>query len=233
MKKTLITLSLLTATAVMAATPADIESAMKKDYPNINVIGVIPTPIPNIFEVDVDNAGRKMAMYTDSTATYFFTGMVDGRKQISLSEDRNNALNKVNFADLPFKNAIKTVKGDGSRKMAVFADPNCGYCKKMEGEFDKLSNVTIYTFLVGILGDSSKEKAESIWCSSNRSKALRAALVGGEPAPQKSCSNPLEENLTLFKRLGFQGTPSVVFQNGKALPGYAPVQEINRLLDSE
>ncbi len=233
MKKIILATSLaLATTATFSATPGDVATIMKADYPNIKVIGVEKTPVAEIFEVDVDNNGRKMVIYTDAGATYFFTGMINGRTKANITESRNAELNTVAFEDLPLKNAIKTVRGDGSRQIAVFADPNCGYCKKIEAEFENIDNVTVYTFLVGILGESSKEKAESIWCAGDKPKALRASLVEKQQVPTKTCANPLNANLDLFRKLGFEGTPSMVLKNGKTVPGYLAADQLNKLLDS-
>lgn len=232
MKKTTVLLTALCALSSVAhaGSTEDVAALMKSDFPNVNVQEVRPTPLPYIFEVDVNNNGRNLVMYTDSSATYFFTSMIDARKQLDISAKRAEELNKTNFADLPLQNAIKTVYGNGKRKVAVFVDPDCGYCKKLEAEIQSLTDVTVYTFLVSILGPSSHEKAESIWCSSNQSQSLQKVLIEKSSLAVKKCANPLTENGELFRQRGFQGTPSLIFSDGTSVPGFITAEAINKKL---
>ena len=138
-------------------------------------------------------------------------------------DERRAELNKVNFAELPLQDAIKTVYGTGKNKIAVFADPNCGYCKKLESNLGQMKDVTVYTFAVGILGPDSTAKANAINCATgDKSKLWTAVLTDGAKPVEKTCSNGItERNMTLFKKLGLQGTPAIVFQSGAILKSFA------------
>jgi thiol:disulfide interchange protein DsbC len=127
-------------------------------------------------------------------------------------------------------NAIKTVKGDGSRQLAVFADPNCGYCKKLEQELTKVDNVTIYTFLYPVLGEDSKTLAIATWCAADRSKAWSDWMLNQKRPALVSCVTPINDNTVLGSRLGVTGTPTLIAADGRILPGAAPADKINEWL---
>jgi thiol:disulfide interchange protein DsbC len=211
-----------------AAPTDDLLAKLKRTYPNIPFTQVNETPAPGIYEAMFG----KDILYVESTGTYFFPTMVNMITKVNLGEARRDELNKVEFADLPLNDAIKTVQGSGQRKIAVFADPNCGYCKKLEANLTSLKDVTIYTFPVGILGPDSTAKTNALACATgDKSKLWHAMLIEGARPVDKTCSDASPaRNLELFKRLGFQGTPSVVFQNGATLKGYAENARFEELM---
>lgn len=137
------------------------------------------------------------------------------------------------MADLPLARAIKWTKGDGSRSVAVFSDPNCGYCKKIEQTFQQMDNITVYTFLYPVLSPDSGVKAKQIWCSADRTKTWRdwmlnhVALVGNG-----SCKTPVDDNLALGQSLNINGTPAVFFTDGTRIPGAADAATLERKLAS-
>jgi thiol:disulfide interchange protein DsbC len=155
------------------------------------------------------------------------------KTQQDLTAQRLDELNVVNFAELPLKDAIRTVRGDGSRILAVFSDPDCPYCKTLEQELIKMDNVTIYTFLFpldGLHPDASK-KAKLIWCSTDKSAAWRDYMLHDKPpATGKNCDSPIDRNVQLGQKLNFNGTPTLVAPDGRVLPGAAPVEKIEKWL---
>ena len=203
---------------------------LKKTYPNIAFDHVNETPAAGIYEA----VFGKDLLYVEGSGTYFFPTMVNMVTKTNLGDDRRDELNKINFTELPLKDAIKVVHGDGSRKMAVFADPNCGYCKKLETNLDTLKNVTIYTFVLGILGPDSMTKANSINAATgDKAKLWHSVMTEGARLVEKTGTvgaATTDKNLALFKKYNFQGTPAIIFQNGMTLKGYAENSRIEELL---
>lgn len=228
-KRALIGLAAITLANSLWATPAsDLLEKLKKTYPNIPFAQVNDTAVPGIYEAVF---GKDM-LYVEPSGTYFFPTMVNMVTKANLGEDRRAELNKIDFSELPLADAIKTVYGNGKRKIAVFADPNCGYCKKLEVNLTSMKDVTIYTFPVGILGSDSLAKAISVSCATgNKSKLWHAMLTEGAKPVEKTCANnSTERNLELFKKFNFQGTPAIVFQNGTTLKGYAENAQLEEMM---
>lgn len=169
--------------------------------------------------------------YTDAKADYVVMGRVfDTRTREDITQKRKDEINKVDFKTLPLDQAIKTVRGDGSRVMAVFADPNCGFCKSLERTLLDMKNVTIYTFLYPILSPDSMEKSKNIWCAKDRSKAWNELMISGKAPAAGDCKTPLEANLALGQKLNVNGTPTVFFTNGQRAPGALPANHLEERL---
>lgn len=211
------------------ATEALLEK-LKKTYPNIPFSEVNETPAAGVYEAVF---GKDM-LYVDSSGTYFFPTMVNMVTKTNLSEQRRAELNKIDFKEIPLGSAIKVVNGNGKRKMAVFADPNCGYCKKLEGELAKVKDVTIYTFALGILGPDSVSKANALnSVGVDKGKVWKAVMLdGAKPVTTstKAGEEITEKNMELFKKYGFQGTPAMVFESGYTIKGYAEAARIEQML---
>jgi len=145
-----------------------------------------------------------------------------------LTAKRRDELLRVDFKSLPLDQAFKIVRGDGSRKLVTFEDPNCGYCKKLYRDIAGLKNVTIYTFLYPILSQDSFEKSKAIWCAKDRAKAWDDWMLNGKaPASAAAdCKNPLQQNMELGRKLEVTGTPTIVFADGRRMPGAVPLDKI-------
>jgi len=212
-----------------AAAP-DVVMALKAAYPKTQFDKISTTPIQGIYEVQM---GKNIA-YTDATGRYFvFGNLFDMKTQTDLTDSKRKELNKIEFSKLPLSDAIKTVKGKGERKLAVFADPNCGYCKRLEGEFEKLDNVTIYTFLIPILSPDSAVKARNVWCANDRAGAWKKLMVNGESITSPECDTPIERNLAVSRSYGVSGTPTLVAMDGRVLPGYGEAARIEAWLEGK
>ncbi len=136
--------------------------------------GIAKSPIAGLYEV---NLGSQI-IYSDANGDYLLLGdLVDAKSRKNLTEARLADLNRIDFASLPFANAVKVVKGNGSRKIAVFSDPNCPYCRQLENTLKSVDNVTVYTFLYPVLSPDSTAKAKAIWCSADRAKAWEAWML--------------------------------------------------------
>ena len=167
--------------------------------------------------------------YVDQEVNYAFVGRVlDAKTRDDLTAKKRDELLRVDFASLPLDQAVKIVRGDGSRKLVTFEDPNCGYCKKLYRDLAGLKNVTIYTFLYPILSQDSFEKSKAVWCAKDRAKAWDDLMVNGKAAPPAAadCKHPLQQNMELGRKLEVTGTPTIVFADGRRMPGAVPLDRI-------
>jgi thiol:disulfide interchange protein DsbC len=180
---------------------------------NVKVDAVTRTGYGGLYEV---RSGGDI-FYTDAGARYMFVGkIVDLTTLQDLTRARADELAAIRFADLPLDLAIKTVKGNGQRVMAVFEDPNCPYCRKLHQTLGQIDNVTVYTFLLNILSDDSAAKSKNIWCAPDRSLAWQQWMTEAKPAPgaPAACITPNEQVLALGRKLHVQGTPTIYFADG-------------------
>ena len=223
------------ASVVSAASPgspageAEMDARLKELYPSTRITAVRPSEVSGLYEVTM---GRNVA-FTDPTGRYFVFGhLFDMKEQKDLTAQRLSDINRIDFSQLPVQDAIKTVRGDGSRKLAVFSDPDCPYCKGLEGELAKLDNVTVYTFLYPLDGlhPEAKGKSERIWCASNRAKAWSEFMTMGKLPNGPKCATPIERIIQLAGSLGINGTPTLILQDGSLIPGAASAAEIERRL---
>lgn len=169
--------------------------------------------------------------YTDANGDHLIVGqIIDTRSQRNLTEERIQDITRIDFAKLPLKDAVVWRSGNGSRKVAVFSDPNCGYCKRLEREFQSMKDITVYTFMVPLLGPDSRSKAESIWCMKNRTDAWLGWMLRGEQPqrPLGQCPTPLERNAAMAQKMAVRGTPAIFFEDGTRLPGAASAAQIEQ-----
>ncbi|MDH5208132.1 MAG: DsbC family protein [Burkholderiaceae bacterium] len=169
--------------------------------------------------------------YVDAGVNFVIAGrMFDATTREDLTQKRLDVALKVDFKSLPLDRAIKTKRGDGSRIMVTFEDPNCPYCKRLWQNMQEMKNVTIYTFLYPILSAESNEKSRAIWCSKDRAVAWDQYMVGGKvpAAAAPDCKNPLEQNIALGRQLGITGTPTIVFADGSRAAGALPIPMIEQ-----
>lgn len=227
----LLVLSVLAASTSWAADESADALAIKlKDmYPATKVERVQRSELPGLFEVVM---GRNAA-YTDSTGRYFIFGhLFDMKEQRDLTAERVEKVARIAFDSLPLVDAIKTVRGKGERVIAVFSDPDCPFCRRLESELDKLDNVTLYTFMYPMEGlhPEAKGKSVAVWCAKDRSGAWSELMRSGKVPPKSSCDNPIERNIQLGQRLSIQGTPTLIANDGRLLPGAAPRDRIEQWL---
>jgi thiol:disulfide interchange protein DsbC len=221
---------LLAAGAAMAQ-DAVIRKNLAERLPNFPKIDEITkTPIPGLYEVRIGSE----ILYTDEQGNHLIQGsLIDTRTRANLTEERIEKLTAIDFSTLPFKDAVVIKQGSGARKLVVFGDPNCGYCKRFERDLATLKDVTIYTFLYPILGPDSTVKSRDIWCAKDSAKVWRSWMVDGVTPPKNvgSCDTAaLDRNVELGRKYRVQGTPAVVFENGVRKPGALPAAQIEQLL---
>jgi thiol:disulfide interchange protein DsbC len=182
------------------------------------VDAVAKTPYAGLYEVQVGGE----IFYTDANAKYLFVGrIIDTATMEDYTRARVNDINRIKFSDLPLEMALKTVKGNGKRVIAVFEDPNCGYCKRFRRTVHEMDNVTVYTFMYNILSEDSHIKAKNIWCAADRNKAWDDWMLNGKTpaAAPESCISPNEKVFELGRKLKITGTPTIFFADGTRIPG--------------
>ena len=214
---------LLAATSAIAADHDALLEKLKGRYPGTQFTKVADSGLPGLYEVYM---GRNIA-YTDQAGEFFIFGHIfDMAAQRDLTAERLDAVNKADFASLPLQDAIKTVKGAGRRTVAVFSDPDCPYCRKLEQELAKLDDVTIYTFLMPLeqLHPNAKAKSVATWCSSNRSDTWASLMLQGKNPGTTTCENPVSRNLALASSLGINGTPTLIAADGSMKSGALPAE---------
>ncbi len=208
------------------ADAASVQAQLQKNYPDLNIQHIQPTEMRGIYSGSVG----EQIIYTGEDAEYIIAGSM-----IRLKDKKNlsNALmlqqNQVDWKKLPLKDAIKSVKGNGKRQLAIFSDPNCPYCKQLEVELGKLNDVTLYTFVVP-LKPQSVAPSKQLFCEKDRAYAWSNLISKGiQPTAKQSCANPIERNLQLAKTLQLNGTPAIIFSNGTKLMGAYPAAEIEKI----
>jgi thiol:disulfide interchange protein DsbC len=191
---------------------------------------VSKTPWPGLYEVRINGS---QIFYTDESGKFLIEGgnLIDLKQHRNLTEERMSKLLAINFKDLPIKDAIVTVRGNGKRKMAVFADPNCGYCKHFEKDLVQIDNITIYTFLYPILGNDSAEKARVLWCTKDQTKGWQNWMINGQMPTATPCdTGALARNVEFGRKYNVTGTPTLFFADGSRAPGALPRQQVEKLL---
>ena len=228
-------LTLLALAATLALPVLAQEAAIRKnlaerlpDFPKIDE--VTKTPIPGLWELRI---GSEL-YYSDEQGNHIIQGtLFDTKAKLNLTEKRIAKLTAIDFDQLPLKDAMVVKQGTGARKMAVFADPNCGYCKRFERDLLAVKDVTIYTFLYPVLGPDSNDKARSIWCSKDAMKTWRAWMIDGA-APAKVAGNcdtaAIERNSAFGRKYRINGTPAILFEDGQRVPGAMPAADVEKRL---
>lgn len=216
--------------APAAADEASVRKAFQARFSDMTVESVVRMPFPGMYEVVYDG----QVIYTDEKLTYLMTGnLFDLRdpKERNLTRERRDQLASAALVKAQ-PNAIKRVKGNGKRVVYTFEDPTCGYCKELQKEFNKMTDLTIYTFLLPVLSPDAAEKSKMVWCAKDRARVWDDLMSKGQLAANltKNCATPLEENQALATRFGVRGTPGVYLANGQQVGGYLPADKLEQAL---
>jgi thiol:disulfide interchange protein DsbC len=223
----------LSLTAGLAqADEAVIRKALSERFPNMPRIDeVTRTPMTGLWEVRM---GHDL-IYTDARGQYVLQGsLIDTATRRNLTEERVDKLTQIDFSSLPLKDAIVWKNGNGKRRIVVFADPNCGYCKRFEKDLLNVKDVTVYTFLYPILGPDSTDKSKQIWCAKDSTAVWRSWMVDGKAIPKApACdTSAVDRNVALGRKHRVNGTPAIVFEDGSRVPGALPAAQIEERLAS-
>lgn len=212
-----------------------VENKLKQLYPNTRFESVKPTPMSSIYEVSM---GQNIAYVQENGRYFIFGALYDMQAQKDLTAERKAALERTAFKDLPFKNAFTIKKGkggQGKREFALFSDPDCPFCRRLEETLAGMTDYTVHVFLypIAALHPTAISKAEHIWCTKNKEKAWNDYMLLGRQPESKSCSNPVADNIKLASDLGIRGTPSMIHKDGRRTSGAMPRAQLERWVNGE
>ena len=224
-----------------SAQEAEIQKAVESRL-GIKVDSVTKAGYFGLYEVYADGN----IFYTDEKVTAMLIGgdmirapqalnLIDLKTNRNITDERMRKLNAIKFSDLPLEQAIKQVRGNGKRVIATFEDPNCGYCKRLAKDLQKLENVTIYTFLYPILSEDSLKKSRQIWCAADRNRAWLDWIIDGkQPGGRDNCdTSAISKNQEFGRRLNITGTPTIIFADGERVPGAVPLATLEQKLSQQ
>ncbi len=215
--------------AQASAQDAAIRKALGERIPQLSQIDEVrQTPMKGLYEVRI---GTDL-FYTDAAGNYLIQGeLIDTRARRNLTEDRINKLTAVDFKSLPLQDAVTIVHGKGERKLAVFEDPNCGYCKRFEKDMQNVDNVTVYLFLYPILSPDSAEKSRNIWCAKDPAATWDDWMLRDKMPAASSCDTAaLQRNLAFGRKHKITGTPTLIFTDGSRVPGAIGASDLEKRL---
>ncbi len=232
--KHLVLTTLIAVSQLACADEASLKQKIEKAYPKFNVESVVKTPYGGLYEVFMGG----QIIYTDEQLTFLIAEgqLVDPKTKKNITDERFAELTKIDFNSLPLDKAIKVVKGNGKRKVAVFSDVDCPFCKRLEqNELSNITNVTIYTFLYPLeqLHPNAAEKSKLIWCADDRVAAWNDWIFRNKlPKAAGECEVPLEEIGQLAGKVGVASTPTLIFEDGKRMNGAQPYKLIEAAMEA-
>jgi len=220
--------------AVLLALPAAaqdfdrVKAELKKRFPDAPIDTVRKSGYAGLLEV----TGGQEIFYTDEKVTFVLVGsLIDAKTRENVTEARARKLTAIQFDSLPLESAVKIVRGNGSRRIALFEDPNCGYCKRFERDLAKVEDLTMYVFLYPILSPESMEKSKAVWCAPDRAKAwLDLMLKDAAPANDGKCETPIDKLVSYGREKRITGTPTIIFEDGERVPGMMPIAAFEKRL---
>lgn len=228
--KTVLIAATLLASLCASAQEAVIRKNLLERLPQLQKIDEITKgPMPGLFEVRVNDTD---IFYTDAEGNFLLQGsLIDTKQRRNLTEERVDKLTAISFEALPFKDAFTIVRGNGKRKLAVFEDPNCTYCKRFERDLQKVDNITVHLFLYPILSADSTEKSKHIWCAKDKGKAWQDWMIRDQLPKVASCdSAAVARNVEVGRKYKITGTPTLIFANGTRVPGAVGAADVEKYL---
>ena len=225
MKKFGVFCLLLCLATVSSANVETVRNNLAKQYPNLRITQIQATEMAGLYSAKLDD----QIVYLEENAQHIFLGsMIRLKDQKNLTKDLVIQQNSMDWKQLPLKDAIKIIKGNGQHQLAIFSDPNCPYCKKLETELDKLNNYTLYLFIYP-LKPQSIAVSKQIWCDKTPANAWKNLLQRNIQPQAKSCEHPIDRNLELGRKLQLNGTPTLIFANGFKFMGLRSAEDIEAI----
>ena len=206
-----------------------LDAQLRKAFPNLPAEAEFTeTAMPGMIELRIGTD----VMYTDRTGRFLVRGeIIDMQKQVNLTQTRLDELMRIPFDQLPIKDGFQIVRGNGKRKLVIFEDPNCGYCKRLERDMANMTDLTMTVMLIPVLGQDSRTKSEAIWCAKDRAKAWEDWMIDGvKPKDAKCDTAAIDRNLGFARANQINGTPTIFFVDGSRVPGAVPAAEIEKRL---
>jgi thiol:disulfide interchange protein DsbC len=215
---------------------AEIRQVLKAKFPNVRIDGVQPAPMPGLFEVRFVTQEGPQIIYTDAMANFFVVdgSLVEAKSGRNLTEERLRKLSAIEFSSLPLDLALKVQRGNGKRVLAMFTDPYCPYCRRLEQSLLQLDDITIYVFMYPVIRPDLADHSRAVWCAPDRVKTwldLAAAEKPKVPSGGASCANPVDKVLELGRSLRIRGTPTLFFANGERAGGGMELGQLRAKLD--
>lgn len=226
-------LALLIAGFPAAGNEAQIRKVLEPKLQGVQIEGIVPAPLPGLWEVRYRTPRGVQILYSNSTGTHIIEGrIVDVRSERDLTEERLRKLNAIRFDALPLEQAVKVQRGNGRQVLVMFSDPYCPACKQFEQTLQQLDDITVYVFMYPVIRPELADHSKAVWCASDRAKAwLDLALRGQRPAAGLNCETPVEKNVELGQSLGVNSTPTLVFTNGERVAGGMRISDLQRQLE--
>jgi thiol:disulfide interchange protein DsbC len=236
MKKVLLLVLALLALPALAG-EAEIRQALKAKFPNIRIEGIQPAPMPGLFEVRFQTQQGPQIIYTDAQGAFLIVdgSLVDAKTGRNLTEERMQKLTAIEFSALPLDLAVKVQRGNGKRQVAMFTDPYCPYCRRLEQTLLQIDDITVYVFMFPVIRPDNADHSRAVWCAPDRAKAwleLAANDTPKVPAGGVTCPNPVDKVLELGRALRVNGTPTLFFPNGERASAAWTQEQLRAKLDA-
>ena len=233
MMRALFALLVLVVATATVADEAAVRLMLQGNLGNAKVESVQKAPFGELYEVVLRDAEGMHIVYVDAAASVILTGQaIDAKTGRNLTEERTRKLGAIKWAALPFDDAITIVRGNGRRRIAVFSDPNCPFCKRFEKDLARLDDSTVQIFLFPVIRPESVAQTKSVWCSPDRARAWRDLMLRDvQPSAAPDCKTPVEKLVALGRRLGANSTPTWFVETGERYSGALAFDDVRRILD--
>ena len=215
---------------------AEIRQALKARFPNIRIDGVQPAPLAGLFEIRIQSQEGPQILYSDAQANFFLVdgSIIDAKSGRNLTEERLQKLSAIDFSALPLDLALKVQRGNGKRVLAMFTDPYCPYCRRLEQSLLQIDDITVYVFMFPVIRPDHADHSRAVWCAPDRVKAwleLAASDTPKVPPASAGCANPVDKVLELGRSLRVNSTPTLYFANGERATGGLQGADLRAKLD--
>jgi thiol:disulfide interchange protein DsbC len=218
-----------------SANESAIRAALKTRLPGVKVEGVQPAPVAGLFEVRIQSQEGPQIVYTDAAGNFLFDGnIIDLKSGRNITEERMRRLSAISFNALPLDMAVKVQRGNGKRVMAMFTDPYCPYCRRLEQMLIGIDDITVYVFMYPVIRPQNADHSRAVWCSPDRAKAwleLAALDTPRVPTASPNCANPVDKVVELGRSLRINGTPTIYLANGERVSGGMDPAELRARMD--